>query len=237
MKRLFFFILIVPLLITACVREPIADFTASATEVGVGETIIFTNRSLDSRNFEWDFGDGYISTNYNVSHYYEQPGTYLVQLKAFGREGVSVSMLSIRVYNTLLEITVEEYYEPFYLVPDVRVRLYPTVEDWEMEKNMVAEGYTDNQGVIIFGEDELLFPKRYYIDVYGPYHDNYTLTSEDVAWIETQVLVPGEHNYFTAVVDYYEPEGRATKNTLSLKANKKSAVSVSEPRKPSDRMK
>jgi hypothetical protein len=237
MKRLFLFILTVPFLITACDREPVADFTASSYEVGVGENVIFTNRSLDSRDFEWDFGDGYYSTDYNVSHYYDETGVYLVQLKAYGKDGVSVASSTIRVYNTYLKITVEEYSEPYYLVPDVSVRLYPTVEDWENETNLVAEGYTDSEGVIWFGENGELWPKRYYVDVYGPNHDNYQLAAEDVAWIETPVLIPGEDNFFTAVVDYYEPEGRSTEKSIILKQNKKASVRTSEPRKATERKK
>jgi PKD repeat protein len=234
MKRLFILIFIVPLIFTACKREPVADFIASATQVGVGENIIFTNRSLDAKDFEWDFGDGYISYNYNVTHFYEEPGNYQVKLKAFGKDGVSIATLNITVLQTYLEITVEEYYEPFYLVSDVRVRLYPTVQDWENQTNLVVQGFTNNQGVITFSG---LFPKRYYVDVYGDYHDNYELAADDVAWIETHVLIPGELNLFTAVVDYYPPGARKSDNSLNLKQSKKVSIKLSEPRKVSERSK
>lgn len=237
MKRLLLFILAAPLFITSCDREPIADFYASTYEAGVGQVIVFTNRSLDSRDFEWDFGDGYYSTGYNVSHYYDKEGTYSVQLKAYGKDGVSVATSTIRVYNTWLRITVEEFYEPYYLVPDVRVRLYPTISDWEKETNLVAEAYTDNEGVVWFGENGELWPKRYYVDVYGPHHDNYQLASENVAWIETHVLDPGKDNFFTAFVDYYEDEGKRAEKSTLLNQDKKASEKTTQPRKPSDRKK
>jgi len=234
MKRIAFFLLTFPLLFISCEREPVADFLASATEVGIRETIVFTNRSVDSDDFEWDFGDGYTSTRYNASHYYDEPGNYVVQLKAYGREGVSVASLNIRVVQTYLEITVEEYYEPYYLVPDVRVRLYPTVQDWENETNMIAQGNTDDEGVVVFAG---LYPKRYYVDVYGPNHDNYQLAEDDVLFIETDVLEPGFYNKFTALVDYYPPGMRSSDDTKALKSLKKSAIIKTEPRVAKERLK
>jgi hypothetical protein len=234
MKRFALLILALPIFLSGCHREPVADFIASATEAGIGETIVFTNRSIDGIDYEWDFGDGYTSTKYNVSHYYEDPGTYTVTLKAFGKEGYSIATLSIAVFQTYLEIMVEEYYEPYYIVPDVRVRVYPTITDWENETNLFAEGHTDADGFVTF---EGLFPQRYYIDVYGPNHDNYKLAEEDAGFIETQVLEPGFLNKFTAIVDYYPPGMRQTDNTKVLKDMKKSATIQSEPRKAKERMK
>lgn len=43
--------------------------------------VMFGNQSLGSQ-FEWDFGDGNISTDVHPKHQYAQPGTYTVQLKA-----------------------------------------------------------------------------------------------------------------------------------------------------------
>lgn len=234
MKRSIIFLSGLLLLLTSCHREPLADFIASKTDVGIGEVVTFTNRSLDADDFEWNFGDGYISNNYNVTHHFEEPGVYEVSLKAFGRDGVSIATIPITVRQTYLEITVEEYYEPYYLVTDIRVRLYPTVKDWEDETNLVVEGYTDADGVVTFSG---LFPQRYYVDVNGPNHDNYTLAAEDVAWIETQMLIPGVVNLFTAVVDYYEPGARNTDSSLHSKQNKKASIRVSEPRKASERSK
>jgi PKD repeat protein len=233
MKRLILILFTIQILLVSCHRDPVSDFTASATEVGIGESIIFTNRSLDGINFEWDFGDGYTSTNYNVTHSYAEAGIYTVQLKAFGKDGVSISSMSVKVLQTYLEITVEEYYEPYYLVPDVSVRVYPTIQDWENETNLFAEGNTDSNGVIVF---EGLYPQRYYIDVYGPNHDNYQLAEEDAGFIETQVLRPGYFNKFTALVDYYPPGMRKTNDTKILKQTKKSSTIVSDPRNAKERL-
>jgi hypothetical protein len=59
MKRLLIILAILPLLFTSCIREPYADFIANKRVVEVGETVYFTNRSIDARQYEWDFDDGY----------------------------------------------------------------------------------------------------------------------------------------------------------------------------------
>jgi gliding motility-associated-like protein len=43
----------------------------------------FINNSLGGLRFEWDFGDGFTSTQDNPTHLYNSVGTYTVKLKAF----------------------------------------------------------------------------------------------------------------------------------------------------------
>jgi len=234
MKRLLLLITVIPMFLSGCVREPVADFIASETLVNKHESIIFTNRSLDAVDYRWDFGDGYYSFNYNVSHSYDAPGIYTVSLQAQNRNGdIDICYLDIEVTTSLM-ITVEEYYEPYYLVPDVRVRLYPSLTDWENETNRIAEGYSNSNGRIRF---DGLLPKRYYVDVYGPNHDNYKLAEEDAGFIETDVLLSGELNEFTALVDYYPPKMRSGDNTKILKNIQKSAEKTTESRKAKERLK
>ncbi len=58
-----------------------ASFTVSATNVSVGDTILFTNTSTGSvLGAYWDFGDGTNSTSINAMHAYAAPGVYTVGL-------------------------------------------------------------------------------------------------------------------------------------------------------------
>ena len=107
MKRLMILLLVVPLILTSCTREPYADFTASKKAVAVGELVYFTNRSMDAKSYEWDFGDGYASANYNVSHSWEAPGVYNVSLSAFGRNGhTDVYTMEIQVFGPVADFSV-----------------------------------------------------------------------------------------------------------------------------------
>lgn len=218
MKKILYIAILIPLVLTSCTRDPYADFVADRRVVEVGEEVYFTNRSMDAIDYEWDFGDGYYSYNFNAAHSWTVPGFYTVTLTAFGKDGkLDRALMDIEVIQPLaeLEITVEEYYEPYYLVPDVRVRLYPTLDDWDNESNLVVEGYTNSSGKVLFVD--LPANRRYYVEVFGDYHDNIALGLQDdwYNWIETDVLKPGVRNYFTAVVDYY-PDGKKSGKKLRI---------------------
>lgn len=218
MKKILLIAIIVPLVLTSCTRDPYADFVSDRKSVEVGDEIFFTNRSVDAIDYEWDFGDGYYSYNFNAVHSWAAPGFYTVTLTAYGKDGkLDRALMDIEVIQPLaeLEITVEEYYEPYYIVPDVRVRLYPTLDDWDNETNLVVEGYTNSSGKVLFVD--LPANKRYYVEVYGDYHDNIALGLQEdwYNWIETDLLDPGVRNYFTAVCDYY-PDGKKSGKNLRI---------------------
>ena len=238
MKKLFFILAIVPLLFTSCTRDPYANFVADRKLVEVGEEIYFTNRSADAVDYEWDFDDGYFSYNFNAVHSWTAPGFYTVTLTAYGKDGkLDRALMTIEVIQPLaeLEITVEEYYEPYYVVENASVRLYPTLNDWNKETNMVVEGYTNADGKVLFVD--LPANRRYYVDVWGDYWDNYQLAEEDVAWIETDILAPGARNYFVAVVDYYPDGKKAAAERKTLKVIRKKSAGAEGVRTPADREK
>ena len=202
MKNFNFILSVIALLILGgCVKEPYADFVASKTVVSPGEVIFFTNRSYDAASFEWDFGDGYFSVNFNVSHFYEDPGLYNVRLTAFGKDNrTNRYIMDIEVLSTDLLISVREWYDQ-YPVNNASVILYPSLSDWENFTNPIIEEFTNANGTVLF--TNLNPGMRYYVDVYEANHDNYALAAEDAGWITTDRLVFGEVNNFTAWVDYY----------------------------------
>lgn len=237
MKKLLYPILIVPLLFTSCTRDPFADFVADRRTVEVGEEVYFTNRSHDAVDYDWDFGDGYYSYNFNAQHSWAEPGIYTVTLTAYGREGtLDRAMMDIEVTEPPADllVIVEEYFEPYYLVEEARVRIYETLEDFDEERNWLVEGYTDNNGEVLFLD---LPPfKRYYVDVWGPYHGNWDLSLDDVGWVETDLLQPG-FNEFIAVVDYF-PEGKKSATAPENRKIDRSVLQDKESaRKKADRVK
>jgi PKD repeat protein len=199
MKKLLLFCLLLPVILISCEKMPQARFHTDTVNPEVGQEVFFINDSYNSNSFEWDFGDGYISDAINPSHVYSSTGTFEVKLTSISDGGMDdVSSLTITVLvPTLLEIEVREYYDK-YLVPGASVILYPTLPDWDAQKNSVAEGYTNSDGVVVFSG---LGPYVYYADVWEKNHDNYTLAAEDAGFIRTAEVIPHKINRFTAWVD------------------------------------
>ena len=216
MKRLLYILPMLALLATACYDEPFADARITPQPAYVDEMIDFTNLSRYAPRVEWDMDNGDIFTDFNLRYAYDLPGLYNVMLSAYGEKNdVSRAYFTVEVIGDL-KIIVKEYYDE-YVVPNARVRLYPTLDDWNSETNLVAEAYTNTLGECVFAN---LNYQRYYVDVFETYHDNYTLASEEggVQWIETPLLNPEYFYEFIAWVDVYdEPAKKAAVSTVEKK--------------------
>lgn len=220
MKRLIYFIILTAVVLTGCETRPIADFEVSDATVYAGEQVYFYNYSDNSNEYEWDFGDGYYTYNIEPVHAYTEPGIYTVKLSAYKNDNVDNEYLTIEVLEaeTYLTINVLEYYDK-YPVEDASIILYRTYYDWENEINPVIEVYTDKDGYVTI---EGLEPRQYYIDVWHPYHDNYSLADEDLSFIYIPSLAAGQENFFTAWVDYVEHplKSKKTVNKSEIKSEK-----------------
>lgn len=74
--------------VEARVVEPVSRFTQSATDVLVGETVTFSDASLNNPDtLTWDFGDGENSSRSNPGHVWDRAGTYRVTLRATNAAG------------------------------------------------------------------------------------------------------------------------------------------------------
>lgn len=213
MKKLFYLSLALTLILFSCERSPEAQFSVDTLEPEVGQEVFFNNESHNAVDFEWDFGDGFISNDPNPVHIYTGTGKFDVILKVWSSNGVSdEATITISVMiPTLLEIEVREYYS-MDTIQDVNVRLYPTLPDWENETNMEVEGYTDRDGIVVFSH---LGPWVYYVDAWAEHYDNYALKNEPdgvAKYIRTDEVIPHKINRFTAWVDYFEThtKGSAT---------------------------
>lgn len=83
---------------------PIAQFAADNTQFCDQGTVNFSNTSIDSDSYIWDFGDGSTSTSTLATHTYSTPGLYEVSLTATDAntsiDSVLVKTQYIRVYQT-----------------------------------------------------------------------------------------------------------------------------------------
>ena len=76
------FLPVINMLVTACGKQPTADFSWYPQEPVAGEEVKFTNLSKDAKSYDWNFGDMSISSKTNPAHIYKRPGTYIVDLLA-----------------------------------------------------------------------------------------------------------------------------------------------------------
>jgi PKD repeat protein len=218
MKTIKLFCLLLPVIMLSCEKIPVAAFHTDTVSPEVGQEVIFINDSQNSRAFEWDFGDGFVSDAINPSHTYTATGTFEVKLTTTSDNGSQdFASITIRVLvPTLLVIEVREYYDQ-YVVPDASVILYPTLPDWNSQSNSVAEGFTNSDGVVVFSG---LDPFVYYLDVWEKSHDNYTLAAEDAGFIRTPEVLPNKINYFTAWVDVADHGKGSAKGSRQIRIKK-----------------
>jgi len=228
MKRLIYLTLFLPIFFISCESDPEASFYLDSDVLEIGQGINFYNSSQNATNYEWDFGDGFISYEANPVHYYQLTGTYEVTLTAISKKGVeSKAIMSITLVEpSLLVIQVLEYWDG-YPVADASVILYPTESDWDNQQNMIIEGFTAEDGIVVFPN---LDPIVHYVDVWEQNHDNYQLRAEDVGFIKTPKIIPQKVQVFIAYVDYVQHSkgsGRGEKTMVIKKFERKAEQPVS----------
>lgn len=74
-----------------------AEFTASATEVKIGQDIQFTNKSQNATAYLWSFGDGTTSNQVSPKKSYQSSDVFLVSLVSTGAGGSTISSMEIKV--------------------------------------------------------------------------------------------------------------------------------------------
>lgn len=85
------------ILLNSCISDPEAIFSVDSTEYETDYEIEFNNESLNATTYEWDFGDGYFSTQVNPVHSYTYTGNYKVSLNVVNgdKESETTKTLSI----------------------------------------------------------------------------------------------------------------------------------------------
>jgi len=204
MKRFITILPLLSLLVISCHREPYAEALVNYNPAYVGEVVQFTSISTNTNYVEWDMDDGTMYSSPVVDHYFMDPGYYDVTLRAFGdKGGVSSAVIPMEVIGSVITIEVREFYDD-YLIPNVEIYLFRSLEDWDTGNIDIAIGpfYTDSYGQVTI--DGLSY-QTYYVDAYYRVGNegfvNWELGTQDVIWIETQLLTGWEDHLFIAYVD------------------------------------
>lgn len=86
---------------TPAVDKPTACFTLSDDSVTAGATLVITDCSADGITYLWDFGDGETSSQKgDVTHVYDNPGTYTITLNITNSGGTRVKTATVVVSNS-----------------------------------------------------------------------------------------------------------------------------------------
>lgn len=104
-------------------NNPIADFSPSSYEMTLSEALVsFSNQSIDAVEYAWDLGDLTLSNEKELTHRYQDTGTYIIQLEAISEHGCKditskeiqvIPDFSIYVPNTFT-VNEDELNEQFY---------------------------------------------------------------------------------------------------------------------------
>ncbi|KXX70829.1 PKD domain-containing protein [Flammeovirga sp. SJP92] len=82
--------------------DVVADFTASKTEITLGEAVQFTDASSNATSWSWNFGDDNTSTDQSPSHTYASAGTFTVTLTASNDNSSATKTMDIVVNSDVV---------------------------------------------------------------------------------------------------------------------------------------
>ncbi len=96
-----YLLLLILIFIIACSEDPVACFETDIENPEAHQNIKFQNCSSDSDTYEWNFGDGVISTDANPVHAYSDTGIFEIQLNSISDFGGSNNLLikEIKIAN------------------------------------------------------------------------------------------------------------------------------------------
>lgn len=101
--------------------EPVARFSYAFEECEGQSCLVTSNLSEEAISYEWDFGDGseeVSTTDVELTHTYDKPGTYIVILRVIGCDDVTDMALQEVLVPEMtkseldFEITSEDFYAP-----------------------------------------------------------------------------------------------------------------------------
>jgi PKD repeat protein len=187
--------------------NPTADFTYEVDNT----TITFTNTSERGVSYEWDFGDGQISSEENPVHTYDEPGEYSVTLTVTGTEGTptaSVTNMVSAAVSGPMSITIEN--ADFSLPADGKQSNWENVPGWNSE-SIANDSGIDNQE-----ENGNWFAYRMSSDPVVYQLTDHTIVSGEEFKVNIEAWNTWNSSQF--IVSLYYDDGNGTRNVLATEA-------------------
>ncbi len=171
-QTLFLFIISL-LILNGCTGEPEAIFSVDSNEYQTEEEIQFSNESLNSKSYTWNFGDGVSSTSVNPIHSYQYTGNYTISLYAVNNDQES---------ETTKTLTIVPNFEPT-IYEGERVDDLIVYDEWSFVERLLG---TDTSSVTMLLDDiyyHAVYYPEYGLELIFPSHES-TLVDDDVVyWI------------------------------------------------------
>ncbi len=204
--------------IQSCTKAPTPAFTYEPiTNPEAGDSIKFTNASLDAVTYSWDFGDGSSSTDLDPMNIYEEAGAYNVTLTASNdkKSDMITEVITINEITAMGIYVFEDDEET--IITNCEVWVYDNIDDYEdnyFEPHY--EAYSDADGLTMFLNLEA---QEYIVDFYKK--------TDTGAWggaFYVGPLTQNEVNAYGVALDYVadstkslerKPENRITPKAVS----------------------
>lgn len=209
MKRITYILSILALVFTGCASDPVANFAFTPADPIAGEDVFFENLSMDAESFEWNFDDGTKTFDYSPAHRFLAGGTYVVELKAFGkRGGMDVAIAEINVMSIQPTAEFSVYTDlpgddgPVAVETDLvfvgeQVEFYNTSLDGESYLWDFDDGYTSELESPVYSFDT---PGVYDVTLYA-----YGLANEEDTYTKTIEVVEGINSALRiTVLEFYD---------------------------------
>lgn len=201
--RLFSILILSALLLTNCQKPPVPEFSYSpSVNPEAGDSIFFTNESIEALTYEWNFGNNSTSSDENPFTIYKESGEVEVTLTATNDAGSE----SISKAITINDPTVLA----FFVYAEEDTSILSGCELWvytnEADYNQFAEPQffeiSDDEGIAVFMNME---PQEYYVVA--------VKELENGVWLSGGKTNPIEQNksiiYYIPCVFYPDTEKKA----------------------------
>jgi Zn-dependent metalloprotease len=104
-------------------KKPIVDFASNKDSFCVGETLQLVNNSVGGLTYNWTFGDGQVSSDFEPNISFKLAGSYDVTLSALSDKNCN-SELEKSNYITVIDLPIADFVftpnQPNYLNPEVK---------------------------------------------------------------------------------------------------------------------
>ncbi len=152
------------LLIQSCVKAPTPAFSFEPTvNPEWGDTIFFTNESLDATSYSWDFGDGGSASTMDPNYIYWEADSYDITLTATNEKSSELLTKTIVINEaTVLGLVIFED-DGETPINDCDIWVYDNESDWENVEEPQFSETTNNEGIAFFFNLEA---QVYYIIVF-----------------------------------------------------------------------